>query len=71
MQIYILMNANTYLPEYLFNIMRNRYFALNASLQLYPTKIRSVIISLKIYLHTLHVTVYAQQSFFNFFLMQL
>lgn len=71
MQIYILMNASTYLPEYLFNIMRNRYFALNAFLQLYPTKIRSVIISLKIYLHTLHVTVYAQQSFFNFFLMQL
>lgn len=50
MQIYILMNASTYLPEYPFNIMRNRYFTLNAFLQLYIShkriKIRSVIISL-------------------------
>lgn len=75
MQIYILMNASTYLPEYLFNITRNRYFTLNAFLQLYIShkriKIRSVIISFQIYFDILHVTVYTQQCLFNFFLMQL
>lgn len=75
MQIYILMNASTYLSEYLFNITRNRYFTLNAFLQLYVShkriKIRSVIISLQIYFDILYVTVYAQQCFFDFFLMQL